>query len=1447
MKLSSSKITSDHFLLCVFLSLLWGSTDSNTTSSAPDTTLTSSTNPTETTIRLTTPLPTLQTTKAPPEDVRNVTVLTQDESSITLKWDKVNNISTYFLQYDNKEDPINVTHQNASVTHVATSLTAGREYNFTLITTFEGVNSTGYRFQAVTAPENVKNVNVSTQDESSITLMWDKVNNISTYFLQYDNKEDTINVTHQDASVKYVVSPLSAGRKYNFTLITASNGVNSTGYRFDAVTVPPNAVGFKSADQNETSITLQWQKVQDIRDYILLFNGSEIIVNASSTNVTVTELIPGLINGTKYDFTLFTVFGNVRSSGVNHSAATAPPDAEGFKSLDQNETSITLQWQRVGTISNYVLVFNGSEINVPASAEQVTHTISELTSGTKYNVALFAVFENVRSRGVNLSAATAPLNAVDFKSLDQNETSITLQWQRVGTISNYVLVFNGSEINVPASAAQQVNHTISGLTSGTEYNFTLFTVFENVRSRGANLFAVTAPENVKNANVSTQDESSITLMWDKVNSISTYFLRYDNKEDPINVTHQDASVTHVVTSLTAGRKYYFTVITLFEGVNSTGRWIEAVTAPLNAEGFKSLDQNETSITLQWQNVGNIPYYILVFNGSENNVTASAAQVTHTISELTSGTEYYFRLFTVFENIRSSGVNYSPVTAPRNTDVLESVGQNETSITLQWEKVDGILNYTLVFNETMINVTASEGLETVTRTILELITVTKYNITLFTVFKNVRSSGLNTTAFTAPGNVNNVTVLTQNENSITLSWNKVNNISTYFLQNDNGSSTEVNGNTFYQEAPVTYEVSSLNAGTKYNFILITRFEKVNSTGFSFNAVTVPSMLPLVNVTERSVTSITLTWQRENKDWDYFFEMNGVNPQLLTNRALDVESRSFTSLQPGTAYRFSVITVFSGLNSTAYEDFTVTAIDCTNVTWHVTTSSIQGRVEGLFSNATATNKSQTHVSPGGSNVSFTGLYPGDTYNVSLEYEINSRTFQQCSHKLTIIPPPLRGHCEYWAAGYSLLIVLDEPDGVWTSVEVNVSGESYPEHGNGEERLRIYISGFQPAKTYNVSLTSLSGIERSNEPLVILCRTDPRGVIAGAVFAVLLFCVLVCLAVFIFFKRPDIISRKKQLIGGSKQPKKKCKAISVAKFPDHFDQLGVDENRGFSQEYESLSPVGTEQTRKAATEPENKARNRFNNVLPYDWCRVKLTSSPNGSSDYINANYMPGYNSSREYIATQGPLPSTVNDFWRMIWEQRVNGIVMVTNCTEGGKTKCQRYWPADRKPCLNGELLVTIRSEQEEPYWTLREFSVKHSNNSGERTVKHFHFTAWPDHGVPQGTEALIQFRGLVRRHIEREGAGAPTVVHCSAGVGRTGTIIALDVLLQQLEKERAVGINGFVHKMRLSRPHMVQTESQYVFLHQSIMDRLQPNEKTEENIYENSDMIYVNATALRELR
>ncbi|XP_044034999.1 receptor-type tyrosine-protein phosphatase H-like isoform X2 [Siniperca chuatsi] len=1204
--------------------------------------------------------------------------------------------------------------------------------------------------------------------------------------------------------------------------------------------LPPNANEFKSVGQNETSITLQWKTVNGSLNYTLMFSGGEINITASAVQEQVTHTILELTSGTKYDFSLFTVFENVRSSGVNITAVTAPRNTEEFKSVGQNETSITLQWKTVNDSLNYTLMFNGGEINITASHEQVTHTIFELTSGTKYDFSLFTVFENVRSSGVNITAVTAPRNTEEFKSVGQNETSITLQWKTVNDSLNYTLMFNGGEINITASQ-EQVTHTILELTSGTKYDFSLFTVFENVRSSGVNITAVTAPRNTEEFKSVGQNETSITLQWKTVNDSLNYTLMFNGGE--INITASHEQVTHTIFELTSGTKYDFSLFTVFENVRSSGVNITAVTAPRNTEEFKSVGQNETSITLQWKTVNDSLNYTLMFNGGEINITASAVQeqVTHTIFELTSGTKYDFSLFTVFENVRSSGVNITAVTAPRNTEEFKSVGQNETSITLQWKTVNDSLNYIILFNGSDVDITASAGQEQITHAILELTSGTKYDFSLFTVFENVRSSGVNITAVTAPKNVKNVTVLTQNESSITLMWDKVNTISTYILQYDNNVSS-IKGSVSYQEASVTREVSSLAAGTKYNFTLITVFENVNSTGFSFNAVTVPSMVALVSVTKRSVTSITLEWNVDvDKDWSYVLQINGENLQLHPDRSANVLSHSSPSLQPGTEYPFSVTTVFSGLNSTAYKGFTVTAIDCTNVTWYVTNSSIQGMIEGLFSNATANNKSQTHVSPGGSNVSFSGLYPGATYEVSLVYERNSKYFQQCRHELTIIPPDLRAHCEYWAAGYSVFIVWNKPDGVWTSVEVNVTGKTHKVK-NGEQHLKI--SGFLPAKTYEVSLASLSGIVRSYKPFVFSCPTDPRGVIAGSVFAVLLFGVLVCLAVFILFKRPDII-RKKPFIAGFRLSNQKCKAISVAKFPEHFCQLSADENRGFSQEYESLIPVGTEQTRKEALLPENKARNRFNNVLPYDWCRVKLTTSNPGTSDYINASYMPGYNCNREYVATQGPLPSTVNDFWRMIWEQRVKGIVMVTNCTEGGRTKCERYWPADSKPCLYEGLLVTTRSERQEPNWTLRDFRVKHRNTSEERTVKHFHFTAWPDHGVPQGTEVLIQFRGLVRQHIEREGAGAPTVVHCSAGVGRTGTIIALDVLLQQLEKERAVDINAFVHKMRLSRPYMVQTESQYVFLHQCIMDCLQPNDKTEENIYENADMIYANATALRE--
>ncbi|XP_008281521.1 receptor-type tyrosine-protein phosphatase H isoform X1 [Stegastes partitus] len=964
------------------------------------------------------------------------------------------------------------------------------------------------------------------------------------------------------------------------------------------------------------------------------------------------------------------------------------------------------------------------------------------------------------------------------------------------------------------------------------------------------------PDKVGAVTVVNQNESSITLRWNKVNDILDYTLQYDDNGElivkNIAASSQGASVEYVVSSLTAGTNYSFTLFTVFGGVSSTEHTFNAVTAPENVGEVTVVSQTENSITLRWTKVKAIPDYTLQYVYNETSIvedidaSSQGASVEHVVSPLTDRTKYNFTLFTVFEGVNSTGYDFDAVTAPRNTEELKAVGQTETSITLQWKQVIGIDTYILVVNGKEENITLPA--ELVTYTVSDLTSGTRYEFSLFTVFENVSSSGVSLTAVTAPTNVGAVMVEDQNESSITLKWTKVNNILDYTLQyNDNGKPIVENIDASSQGASVEYVVSPLSSGTKYNFTLFTVFEGVSSTEHTFDAVTVPPMVSSVRVTDRSVTNVTLLWDNVNPDWEYLLEMNGRNETLTPDQSSNVISHSVTSLEPGAEHAFSLITVFSGLNSAAFKGSTVTAIDCASVKWHVTDSSIQGTVEGLFTSATATYNSQTYVSPGGRDVSFTGLVSGATYGISLEYETSPEPLNQCRHNIIVLPSPLsRADCNYWASGYSVQIVWRSPTGVWTLVEVNVIGETHTVHNDDNDEQEIIISGFQPAKTYQVSLNVLSGDVRSSKPFVFQCSTDPRGVIAGSVVAVLLFCILVCVALFIYFKRPHLISRKKSFISGSKLPKTQSKGIPVAQFPDHFKKLNADDNRGFSEEYEGLAPVGINQTQKTAELPENKVKNRFKNVLPYDWCRVKLSTS-NGTSDYINANYMPGYNSKREYIATQGPLPATVNDFWRMIWEQRVKGIVMVTNCIESGKVKCEQYWPADSKPRLYGELSVTMRSEQQELNWALREFSVKRSNTSEERSVKHFHFTAWPDHGVPEGSEVLINFRRLMRRHIENEGTGAPTVVHCSAGVGRTGTIIALDVLLQEFEKERAVGIKEFVHKMRLNRPHMVQTESQYVFLHQCIVDSLLPYQKPEDNVYENVDLIYENATALQQLR
>ncbi|XP_016108543.1 receptor-type tyrosine-protein phosphatase delta isoform X17 [Sinocyclocheilus grahami] len=275
-----------------------------------------------------------------------------------------------------------------------------------------------------------------------------------------------------------------------------------------------------------------------------------------------------------------------------------------------------------------------------------------------------------------------------------------------------------------------------------------------------------------------------------------------------------------------------------------------------------------------------------------------------------------------------------------------------------------------------------------------------------------------------------------------------------------------------------------------------------------------------------------------------------------------------------------------------------------------------------------------------------------------------------------------------------------------------------------------------------------------------------------------------------------------------------IPVMELADHIERLKANDNLKFSQEYESVDP-GQQFTWEHSNLEVNKPKNRYANVIAYDHSRV-LLSAIDGipGSDYINANYIDGYRKQNAYIATQGALPETFGDFWRMIWEQRSSNIVMMTKLEERSRVKCDQYWP-NRATETYGLIQVTLLDTVELATYCVRTFALYKNGSSEKREVRQFQFTAWPDHGVPEHPTPFLAFLRRVKS-CNPPDAG-PMVVHCSAGVGRTGCFIVIDAMLERIKHEKTVDIYGHVTLMRAQRNYMVQTEDQYVFIHDALQE------------------------------
>ncbi|XP_037562400.1 tyrosine-protein phosphatase non-receptor type 4 isoform X5 [Dermacentor silvarum] len=254
----------------------------------------------------------------------------------------------------------------------------------------------------------------------------------------------------------------------------------------------------------------------------------------------------------------------------------------------------------------------------------------------------------------------------------------------------------------------------------------------------------------------------------------------------------------------------------------------------------------------------------------------------------------------------------------------------------------------------------------------------------------------------------------------------------------------------------------------------------------------------------------------------------------------------------------------------------------------------------------------------------------------------------------------------------------------------------------------------------------------------------------------------------------------------------------------------------QFEQLYRKKADYTMKCARLPANLSKNRYRDISPYDVTRVILQEGTSG--DYINASYVnmniPTSGIVNRYIATQGPLPNTTIDFWEMVWEQQCTLVVMLTTLVERGRIKCHKYWPDLYETDTYGHLQVSCVRQKETPSFAFREFTLINTQNREERHITHMQYLAWPDHGVPEEASEFLGFVQRVRR--SRDGMVEPTVVHCSAGIGRTGVLILMETAMCLIEANEPVYPLDLTRDMRDQRAMLIQTSSQYKFVCEAIL-------------------------------
>ncbi|KAM6215978.1 receptor-type tyrosine-protein phosphatase beta [Rhynchocyon petersi] len=1288
------------------------------------------------------------------------------------------------------------------------SLTPGRLYNVT-ITTQSGKYENHSHSQERTVPDKVQGVSISNAARSDyLKVSWvHATGDFDHYEVAIKNKNNYMQTKSIPKSEnECVFDKLVPGRLYSVT-VTTKSGQYEASEQGNGRTIPEPVKNLTLQHRSTEDLHVTWTLADgDVDQYEiqLLFNDMIACPPLHLLNNATGHHFRSLTPGRQYKILVLTISGDVQQSAFTE-GITVPSAVKNIHISPNGATDrLTVNWTPgAGDVDSYTVTAfrQNQQVESQTVPKHIyEHTFHRLEAGEQYQIVITSVSGSLKNQ-IDALGRTVPASVQGIHADNAYSShSLIVSWQKaVGVSERYDILLlneNGMLLSNASEPATAKQHKFEDLTPGKKYKIQILTVSGSLFSKEAQTEDRTVPAAVTNLKITENSTKHLSFSWTasegELNWYNIFLYNPDRTlQERAQVDPQVQSISFQ--NLLQGRMYKMVIVT-HSGELSNEAFIFGRTVPASVSNLRGSNRNTTdSLWFSWNPAsGDFDFYELILynpNGTKKENWRDKGLTEWRFDRLIPGRKYTLWVVTHSGDLTNTVTGESR-TAPRPPSLMRFTDVANTSLVITWKVPPDWTDY----------------------------------------------------------------------DDFELQWSPRDALSVLNPYNNRKSEVRI--------------VNGLRPGRSYQFSVKTvsgNSWKTYSTPVFGSVRTRPDKIQNLHCRPQNSTAIACSWIPPDSDFDgYSIECRKMDTQEVEfSRKLEKEKSllNIMMLVPHKRYLVSIKVQSAGMTSEVVEDSTITMID------RPPPPPPHIRV----------NKKDVLISQSSINFTFNCSWFSDTNGAVKYFTVVVREADGSDELKPEPQHPLPSYLEYrhnssihvYQTNYFASKCAESPDSNYKSFNIKLGAEMESLGGKCDPHLQKFCDGpLKPRTAYRISIRAFTqlfdeDLKEFTKPLYsdtffslpITTESEPLfGVIEGVSAGLFLIGMLVAvIALFICRQkvshgreRPSahLRIRRDQPLSvhlnlGQKGNRKTSCPVKTNQFEGHFMKLQADSNYLLSKEYEDLKDVGRNQSCDIALLPENRGKNRYNNILPYDASRVKLSNvDDDPCSDYINASYIPGNNFRREYIATQGPLPGTKDDFWKMAWEQNVHNIVMVTQCVEKGRVKCDHYWPADQDSLYYGDLILQMLSESVLPEWTIREFKIcSEEQLDSHRLIRHFHYTVWPDHGVPETTQSLIQFVRTVRDYINRTPGTGPTVVHCSAGVGRTGTFIALDRILQQLDSKDSVDIYGAVNDLRLHRVHMVQTESQYMYLHQCVRDVLRARKLRSEQenplfpIYENVNPDY----------